>query len=232
MHVDGHETVTVPAGNYQSVLKVRTVVLSTVIASSNAATIKVSQTHSIWLAPGMGPVRIHDVTEIEGSSESYAEELVEYIPAFRFTSLSVERFHGCGVIVTGEAYCWGYNSSGEIGNGTTLVAQVPTPAGGGLLFTSPNPGCGVVSGGQGYCWGRNDFGQLGDGTVSRSLSPVLINGGLTFSRINTPGAMTCAITVAGKALLGSQLFWSVRQWVQNGKYNAHSSIRESDIFLD
>ena len=200
VHVDGHETITVPAGNYQSVLKVRSVVVSTVIASSNAAIIKVTQTHSIWLAPGIGPVRIHDVTETEGFSESYTEELVEFIPAFRFTSLSVEGLNGCGTIVSGEAYCWGNNSSGQIGNGTTSIdARVPVPIASGLFFTSLSPGCGVVSGGQGYCWGNNDFGQLGNGTVTQSPSPVPVTGGLSFSRINTPAATSCGITIAGKA---------------------------------
>ena len=199
VYVDGHEAVTVPAGNYQSALKVRTVVLLTVIASSNAATITVSQTHSIWLVPGIGPVRIDDVTEIEGVRESYTEELVEYIPAFRFTSLSVEALNGCGVIASGEAYCWGNNTSGQIGDGTTIDARVPVPVAGGMLFTSLNQRCGVVSGGQGYCWGRNDNGELGNGTLSQSLSPAPVSGGLNFSRINTPIATNCGITVAGKA---------------------------------
>ena len=34
------------------------------------------------------------------------------------TSLGIGGFHGCG-IKNGDVYCWGNNSGGELGDGTT-----------------------------------------------------------------------------------------------------------------
>jgi serine/threonine-protein kinase len=32
----------------------------------------------------------------------------------------------CGVTTEGEAYCWGWNDNGELGDGTTTDRSVPT----------------------------------------------------------------------------------------------------------
>jgi alpha-tubulin suppressor-like RCC1 family protein len=39
-------------------------------------------------------------------------------------TLSLGWFHGCGVAATGRAYCWGFNESGELGNGSQVNSTV------------------------------------------------------------------------------------------------------------
>lgn len=46
---------------------------------------------------------------------------------FQFASLSLGTWHTCGISTDGRAYCWGLNGSGQLGNGTTQDANVPTP---------------------------------------------------------------------------------------------------------
>jgi alpha-tubulin suppressor-like RCC1 family protein len=42
-----------------------------------------------------------------------------------FSSLSVGYGHNCGIATDGRLYCWGYNSEGQLGNGSTVSSSVP-----------------------------------------------------------------------------------------------------------
>jgi alpha-tubulin suppressor-like RCC1 family protein len=91
-------------------------------------------------------------------------------------------YHSCGVTTTKVAYCWGYNASGQLGDGGATQRAVPTKVAGGFLFAGVSAGpvgnhtCGITTGNKIYCWGDNAFGQLGDGSTTRRLSPVKVAG--------------------------------------------------------
>jgi alpha-tubulin suppressor-like RCC1 family protein len=122
---------------------------------------------------------------------------------------------------TGAAYCWGDNSRGSLGNGTTTNALSPVAVAGGLSFTSisvggaatPDTTCGLIAGGAAYCWGDNYRGELGDGTTTNASVPVPVSGGLTFSQITTGIYASCGLTAAGAAYC-----WGAndRGWLGNG----------------
>jgi alpha-tubulin suppressor-like RCC1 family protein len=124
---------------------------------------------------------------------------------FNLTSLTAGYPHTCGLTSGGTAYCWGYNASGQLGDGDTTSRLTPTPVVGGLTFRSLTAGypytCGLMSGGAAYCWGDNSRGQLGDGTTTNRLTPTLVAGGLTFTSlaVGVGGAHTCALTSGGAA---------------------------------
>jgi hypothetical protein len=42
--------------------------------------------------------------------------------------LSASRWHACGLTVEGVAYCWGYDSYGQLGNGAALTAEQTSPS--------------------------------------------------------------------------------------------------------
>jgi alpha-tubulin suppressor-like RCC1 family protein len=52
--------------------------------------------------------------------------------ALTFKSLSLRFAHACGLTVTGELYCWGVNSHGQLGNGSKETRLRPT-------LVSPQP---------------------------------------------------------------------------------------------
>ena len=61
---------------------------------------------------------------------------------FTDTTFSSGHFHTCAILDDGSVSCWGYGSSGRLGNGGTSNANTPTPTsslGICLLYTSPSP---------------------------------------------------------------------------------------------
>jgi alpha-tubulin suppressor-like RCC1 family protein len=89
-------------------------------------------------------------------------------------------FDSCAVTSTGGAYCWGDNSDGELGDGTTNSSSTPVavqlPSGVRVTAIAANGehACAVTSAGAAYCWGFNNAGQLGDGTTNSSSTPVAV----------------------------------------------------------
>jgi alpha-tubulin suppressor-like RCC1 family protein len=121
-----------------------------------------------------------------------------------FTSLSAgETGETCGVATGGAAYCWGNNTNGQLGNGTTTSGNTPTAVQGGLTFATVSAGfassCGVTTGGAAYCWGDNAYGELGNGTAVASNVPVAVAGGLTFSTVSAGDGFACGLTTSGAA---------------------------------
>jgi alpha-tubulin suppressor-like RCC1 family protein len=88
-----------------------------------------------------------------------------------FKSLGLGSFFTCGVRTGGTAWCWGNNSSGQLGDGTRDGRTTPRAVSGGLAWGRVNVGvtgehaCGLTMAGAVYCWGDNGRGELGDGTM-------------------------------------------------------------------
>jgi alpha-tubulin suppressor-like RCC1 family protein len=96
-----------------------------------------------------------------------------------FVMIAVGQRHACALDDEGVASCWGYNSDGQLGDGSTTNRSNPVAVAGGLRFASLSAGnghtCGVTTDGLGYCWGRNDYGQFGTGTTQGSPTPVRVS---------------------------------------------------------
>ena len=90
--------------------------------------------------------------------------------------------HTCAWTYDGIAYCWGNNSAGQLGNGTTtdvpFPVEVDRPTGVADQFASMSAGqshtCAVTWAQKVVCWGSNALGQLGVGTNTDSTSPMLV----------------------------------------------------------
>jgi len=113
----------------------------------------------------------------------------------------------CALNVSGQAFCWGRNDVGQLGDGTTTQRLVATAVAGGLTFARVSAGgnvfsvhtCGTTASGVAYCWGGNYLGQLGDGTTTDRLVPTAIAGGLTFAAVSAGAFHTCGVTTSGAA---------------------------------
>ena len=111
----------------------------------------------------------------------------------------------------GGVKCWGDNSNGQLGDGTTTghltamdVSGLPSAR---VVSAGYEHTCAVTSAGGAKCWGLNFAGQLGDGTTTNRLTPVDISR-LTSGVTTIAGAFThtCALTNAG----------GVKCWGANG----------------
>ena len=113
----------------------------------------------------------------------------------------------CALDTFGAAYCWGDNTSGQVGNPDTAagfyvaVAVAPSQA------TTIAPGnihsC-KITGGKAYCWGDNSNGELGNNSTMSSSVPVaaLTSGvlsGATLTQIASGTNFSCALSAAGAA---------------------------------
>ena len=111
-----------------------------------------------------------------GAPTSYSSTPVLVTGGLPFAAVSVGAGAACGVTTDHTPYCWGFNWSGRLGNGTETNSAAPVAVSGGLAFMSITlgfHGCGITSTGAAYCWSSNDYGQLGDGTrVLMRLAPV------------------------------------------------------------
>jgi len=80
----------------------------------------------------------------------------------------------------GNVECWGVNTYGEVGNGTTTALNSPSAtilSGVGSL-TSGSASytiCALLNSGNVQCWGENNYGGLGNSSISDMLSPVSID---------------------------------------------------------
>jgi alpha-tubulin suppressor-like RCC1 family protein len=99
------------------------------------------------------------------------------------TQISAGLAHACTVDPAGQAYCWGRNSDGQLGNNSTTDIHVPIAVDtsgvlAGKTLTQIAAGyrhtCAVGSAGQAYCWGWNGAGQLGNNSATDSHVPVAV----------------------------------------------------------
>lgn len=130
-----------------------------------------------------------------------------------FVSIARGNAHTCALTAAGQAYCWGTNQFGQIGDSTTTTRTTPVavhqPP--GVTFTALALGdyhsCGLTAAGQAYCWGWDEYGQLGDlsdwesfgGPPQPAPLPVTQPAGVTFASITAGGLFTCGLTAAGQA---------------------------------
>lgn len=117
-------------------------------------------------------------------------------------SLSAGAWHTCAVTMAGEAFCWGSNITGQLGDGSTANRDRPVAVASEIPFASVSAGldhsCALAEGGDAFCWGDNFYGQLGDGSHTSSTIPVKVRGG-PFARLDAGSQATCGLTVSGTA---------------------------------
>lgn len=121
-----------------------------------------------------------------------------------YRAISAGGNHTCGRTSAGQAKCWGYNGSGQIGNGTTNTRLSPTAVDGlasGVtqIAAGSDHSCALRGSSQMKCWSYNSYYQLGDGTTTTRTLPVDVanlGGGLASLALGT--SSSCVRTSDGR----------------------------------
>ena len=120
------------------------------------------------------------------------------------TAVTAGAGHTCALLDDGSGKCWGQNTHGEIGDGTTSsrspVTDVAAPVPFSLVTAGGDHTCAIGTDSLAYCWGANDRGQLGDGTNDDRAQPTPVSGGLKFLDLDAGRMHTCGVTKSDDAV--------------------------------
>ena len=111
-------------------------------------------------------------------------------------------FHTMLLKTDGTLWAWGDNSSGQLGDGTTVNKSSPTQVGTGTDWAAARGGyapqtVAIKSNGTLWAWGNNSGGQLGDGTTVSKSSPTQVGTATNWSTISVGDSHTVAIKTDG-----------------------------------
>jgi alpha-tubulin suppressor-like RCC1 family protein len=118
--------------------------------------------------------------------------------------ISVGDSHACAVTASGEAWCWGNNNFGELGNGETETeSSVPVEveglgAGAVRVACGRSHSCALTGDGAVWCFGWNNDGQIGPAGGDQSAVPVpLPDFGSPAVDVGAAWNHTCAVLADG-----------------------------------
>ena len=104
----------------------------------------------------------------------FDEKSVEFCKNEAITAISTGWYHTCA-IKNENLYCWGDNSYGELGDGSTMQRLTPTLAilqNAEKISASKEYTCAITTQHTLYCWGRNQYGKLGNAKVDTTEQPI------------------------------------------------------------
>ncbi len=172
-----------------------------------------ARTHSLLYARGtLYACGSGDAGELGTSSTAAASapQRVVGLPAGVKVTALTSSWEGSGALLAnGDYYNWGYNASGQLGDGTTADSSVP------VKVDLQGRVAQVFQGGSGprngqtivvlddrsvWAWGSNSRGQLGDGTRIAALRPVRVKvpRGVVFTKVSSGGYASYAIDSTGR----------------------------------
>ncbi len=112
--------------------------------------------------------------------------------------------HACAVMLDGTVACWGDNTYGQLGDGTTVAhfsAQVVPGLTGVTMVAAGGYQTCALKGTEVWCWGSNNAGQLGNGQKGGAfgaLAPQKVQGLAAAKAVAASNETTCALLADGK----------------------------------
>lgn len=152
----------------------------------------------------------------------------------RVISLSARWNTTCAVTIRGAAFCWGDNSFGQLGDGSTNDSSTPVPvfgitSGAASISVGGIHTCALmetydhlVGNGRVRCWGNNFHGQFGNGSTAGSFIPVPTHHDAAF--ISSGDLRNCAVYFHRNSSLDPERLSKVKCWGTGGFRNVDGDV--------
>ena len=141
------------------------------------------------------------------------------------STIAAANGHTCAIVAGGQVKCWGLNTYGQLGDGTTTYRTAPVAVPGIVNAVALAAGfghtCAVLQNGQVKCWGLNRYGQLGDGTQTNRAAPVTVSDVANATRVSSNGEHTCALLSDGQVACWG---YNVSGQLGDGTYTSYRTV--------
>ena len=149
-----------------------------------------------WGFGGWG--QLGDTTFADHPTPAPVADSVNQVTA---TAIAAGGSHSCAVGPGGEAWCWGNNDYGQLGDKSRSRRGFPVKVSGAVDLVAISAGqdhtCAVTSSGNAECWGRNINRELGDGSIEHSTVPVTTIGPVLATALGVGSQHSCALEASG-----------------------------------
>jgi hypothetical protein len=102
----------------------------------------------------------------------------------------------CAIGADGSRWCWGDNTFGQVGDGTTSARSQPQPVLAGTTWLAVDVDghtCAVRSDHSLWCWGAGSHGELGGSPVTGEATPRQLGTETAWAAVTVSPGLTCAI---------------------------------------
>jgi len=221
-------------------------------ANNAAGTISMGDQHSCFLtrASGGNPggtafcAGQNPLGNLGDGTTTNSSDWVPVAGSHKFSSISAGNHLTCGIASSattpssdaGKAFCWGRNSSGELGAGVGVEKLEPWLVDATKTFVSLQVGdthvCGVTTNGELYCWGSNQNGKSGVTDSSVNVTAIhRIGTANNWAEVSTGDSQSCARTTATRTVPSATQCWGMRTALGNGQvsyFNTPTKLPEAN----
>jgi alpha-tubulin suppressor-like RCC1 family protein len=129
-----------------------------------------------------------------GGIDRHEPETIENLD--RWTAISAGDSFSCGLRADGEAWCWGSNRHGNLGDNGGGIAKSLVEIDRGpfrSVHVAAHTNCAIHEDGSLWCWGANAFGQIGDGSTYERRRPVRVGEHHDWNAVALSLTTTCGL---------------------------------------